>query len=1523
MVSKRRASNELENPSKAIKLGEQNSDTYTNMDAGRQVVNSDRGSQYVADEMHFHTHQGDQGDGYIECLKDLRGTDPRVDKRVIENAKGNPLREACQCILGSSGFDAWRDDPRSGLFWVSGSPGKGKTMLLCGIINMLEEEAAGNPPSFFFCQSNDSELNSATAVLRGLIYLLAVNRPPLLGHLQKRYNLAGGKLFDKRDTFFALADIFKSMLLHPTATSTTTPLYIVVDALDECQTDLDKLLSLIRQTSETKPTCVKWIVSSRNQLAVEEGLRLAQLKTELNLDRNEASVSAAVYTFIEHQVSQLARLKKYDAQLQDTVRDYLRDNADDTFLWVSLVCQSLEKIGARKTLSKLCDFPAGLQSFYQKMLDQMLGSSDEDDVNSCKAILAVMLVAYRPITLTELPTLADLANEYSDRTEWLEELIRICCPFLIVRHGTIHFVHKSAKDYLDANAAAEIFPSQPAAKHHEIFSRSLQVLMGTLVLDICNQRDRGLCVDEIQTETDPLKAVRYSCVHWVDHLVEATRNRLQHLQDLKPGGLLDRFLRWYFLYWLEALSLIQRISDGVIAVTRLEAALEGLEAEPEILTVVKDARRFILHNRWVIEDTPLQAYASALLFSPTRSLIRMAFERDEPTWISIKPMVEDRWGACLQTLKGHRDWVTSVALSRDHSIFASASSDQSIKIWNTATGKCEKTIEGHLAWVKSLVFSHDGKYLASASSDKTIKLWNTEGWKYVRTVEGHEGSVNSVIFSRDSKKLISASSDRTVKIWDIAGEQIQTLRGHGDWVNDVACAEVGNHDRLVSASSDRTIQFWDVGKGTSLRVLSGHSDWVSSVTFQPNSSIRIASASYDQTVRIWDVEEGTCVRIFEGHSDWVRSVTLSHDGHRIASASDDATIRIWDTAGETQQVLQGHGASVTSLSFTSDDKHLISASQDRHLKLWDTTLGGDAQVLETHYTRVDLVAFSPDGERLASVSDDQTIRIWATATGKCLRILAGHTETVNSAVFSCSGRLASASSDRTARIWDVETGNCIQTLEGHVDWVEPLVFSPDGEQLASASGDRTVRIWDVTTGTCLQTLAGHDLDIRSVTFSHDGRHIASASNDCTARVWDTATGRCVQILDGHCDWVTSVVFSSDDHHVASSSADGKIKIWSLGVGECNQTLAGHAGRVHAICFSHDGRYLASAAADRTVKIWIAATGECVRTADVGISLKHISFDAANSYLLTEIGRLVLGPLAPPDPADGAISRTSEATWFGYGLSSDRSWVTCHGQGMLRLPSEYQVACSAIYRSMLAMGCESGRVLVLEFKQDEFPTLKPKGASRSRRRPVFAAPVALANPPLSAAAAMPSPSPEPEGTSAQLERALQRVGSDAENHQLQAIPNQEESAMRQHLLEDVEADAASKCASSRTAFHATKQGNADIARKWNIPDEVVQDHLDNPTDEHKARSLFKAIKRQREDEVGFLIEIGANLKATGYGDWPGWKGTALHEAAWYGTPLIIQLLLEGGADKHARDIGGRTPAFRPNWSRTEEIAKLLS
>lgn len=72
-------------------------------------------------------------------------------------------------ILSGLGFQRWRSDGGSRLLWIKGDPGKGKTMLLCGIIDEPRKSICSTELlSFFFCQATDSHINSATAVLRGM-----------------------------------------------------------------------------------------------------------------------------------------------------------------------------------------------------------------------------------------------------------------------------------------------------------------------------------------------------------------------------------------------------------------------------------------------------------------------------------------------------------------------------------------------------------------------------------------------------------------------------------------------------------------------------------------------------------------------------------------------------------------------------------------------------------------------------------------------------------------------------------------------------------------------------------------------------------------------------------------------------------------------------------------------------------------------------------------------------------------------------------------------------------------------------------------------------------------------------------------------------------------------------------------------------------------------------------------------------------------------------------------------------------
>jgi WD40 repeat protein len=183
-----------------------------------------------------------------------------------------------------------------------------------------------------------------------------------------------------------------------------------------------------------------------------------------------------------------------------------------------------------------------------------------------------------------------------------------------------------------------------------------------------------------------------------------------------------------------------------------------------------------MYHKCAIENSPLQAYASALVFSPARSLIRGLFMEEQPKWITIKPTMGDKWSACLQTLEGHSNAVRSVAFSHDSTRLASASDDRTVKIWDASSGECLQTLDGHSDWVRSVAFSHDSTLLASASFDHTVKIWGARSGECLETLHGHSNRVNSVAFLHDSTRLASASFDHTVKIWDVwSGECLQTL----------------------------------------------------------------------------------------------------------------------------------------------------------------------------------------------------------------------------------------------------------------------------------------------------------------------------------------------------------------------------------------------------------------------------------------------------------------------------------------------------------------------------------------------------------------------------------------------------------------------------------------------------------------------------------------------------------------------------------------------------------------------------
>ncbi|KAL7919240.1 quinon protein alcohol dehydrogenase-like superfamily [Trichoderma austrokoningii] len=741
-------------------------------------------------------------------LRKFSKTNPIDNKNRILESKGRLLDDSYRWILEHQQYTKWRDTENSGVLWIKGDPGKGKTMLLCGIIKEFEKDSTMQERlAYFFCQGTDNKINTSTAIIRGLIYLFLRQHPKLLSIIQKEIKKEPGDFLEGDNEQFALCRIFKRVVKDACISYPVC----IIDALDECQHEesLQSLFSLIVDTSSH----VKWLLSSRNEKWIEQGLCAVEEHQRLTLELrgNSEHISDAVKTYIDHCIQGIHALKD-DSELRHKTAELLHAKANGTFLWVTLVVKELHKTSHPHVEAVLQSMPEDLKELYDEIM-RRAKKRWRADKHACLTILAIGFV-------------------------------EACGSFISNTNDTIYFIHQSVKDYMVHETNRKIFPSDDADQHFTILKRNEHPL-GMKYQHVC---------EIMPPDLSPSTPMEYCCIFWVEHLVQGCKNQQSRLREcLKNNEEFRIFINKKCLYWLEIMIRLKSTSHALGALHKLHVlaktccAIESETAQGQanrILELTRDLSRVISQNRVIIDKIPSQIYVFALVFSPMKSILRQMFEMAEsPNWMAVKPVMRQDWDPCLQIFEGSRisadrsrlyspgaKWLasrscngirlwdpitgeckrkwrtpsrlTAFAFSPDSVWLVTGDDKGAMRFYDVATGICHQTLasadygDGYIR-IDSMAFSSNGNTLASVELFKNhdgsqgynyiLKTWDLVIGKCLQAValSGQRGfcdGIGMLIFSPDDTKLGSIWTNGTVIVWDAStGEHLQTLVDR-DWL---------------------------------------------------------------------------------------------------------------------------------------------------------------------------------------------------------------------------------------------------------------------------------------------------------------------------------------------------------------------------------------------------------------------------------------------------------------------------------------------------------------------------------------------------------------------------------------------------------------------------------------------------------------------------------------------------------------------------------------------------------------------
>ncbi|KAM0802098.1 hypothetical protein BDR22DRAFT_961777 [Usnea florida] len=1017
-------------------------------------------SGFVAGSVQFHS-----GHDPLDAL-------PRAEGASFNSAE---LEHERLCLPGTRTkilnlIEQWTVNPQGErIFWLSGMAGTGKSAIARTLAHKLSEKKQLGA-SFFFSRGRGDRGN-ASKFFTSIAYQLAMFDAEN-GSLARSIR----KAIDQYPDIFKRAkrDQWKFLVQEPLSqlkgySTQGVVLVLVIDALDECENDKDVqlILRILCESQGFERIQFRVLVTGRPRLSVRDAFLDIAYQGIVLHDIEQYIVQEDLRTFFGHELGILQRKRRLTGDfLGDGVINVLVQRAGDLFIYAATICLFIAQRKhppPRERLNIVLQNRAFTQSpeknldqLYLQILREAVPTTDfaRDRTHFCSNFKVIVGSIVSLFSSLSVRSLAALLSETPESIEFTLDDLWSVLNVPQAADATISLIHPSFRDFLLDRKRCDNpdFWIDTAEAHLVLLTSSLRLMVSSLSRDICDLRLPGSLIVEINPEKIRKHIppeLEYACTSWVRHL----ENSVQGANGTPGNDVLNtirHFLEQKTLYWLEALSLLGKMQESVLMLSTLQTIVQSCD-DKRLAEFVHDAYRFTLNNRSVIEQAPLQTYCSALVFSPSGSVLRKVFETQLPRWITCVSGNAENWGSLIQTLEGDN-------------------------------------------YVRAVEFSPDGEKLMCVFEDFAVRIWDARTGTLLHTLQDRELAKHcleiGLLYSLFNGQNIAFVSRKFIEVWDVIFESwIQTIKR--DDIVWVALSPV--EQKLASGSSSGTVRVWDITSGMTLQKFEDCAGSIRSLEFSPNGQKLAAQFGDLDHVLLWDLDSASLVQTIRNrlwqHKWFNTSIPLafSQDGKIIACSDSYHTVGIWDAeSGAALQTL-GCRLHVKGVAFLPNEQHLACLGYDGTVQVWNVPDGSLLRTfrLDHKVVGLHLVAFSPTDQKLASsVPFDHNVNVWDIAFNSPLsQKLQSHDEGIQQMVFSPNGqKLASLSINSEVCLWDVAAGILRKRFAGSSFlWDNSLAFSPDGGKLVTSKNNRILDCWDTEFGQWLRRDDRSSVNLRAAT----------------------------------------------------------------------------------------------------------------------------------------------------------------------------------------------------------------------------------------------------------------------------------------------------------------------------------------------------------------------------------------------------------------------------------------------------------